>query len=93
MPRQVGPVIGRAIKDATGSFERALLLLPVLAIGMIVVSLFAPRRSNPEGRKTTNHRQVRRAQLRIQEAFPLIDTAPKITNRESLLERIGGSTR
>jgi len=38
-----GPVIGGAIKDATGSFERALLLLPVLAIGMIVVSLFAPR--------------------------------------------------
>jgi CP family cyanate transporter-like MFS transporter len=38
-----GPVIGGAIKDATGSFERALMLLPVLAIGMIVVALFVPR--------------------------------------------------
>lgn len=38
-----GPVIGGAIKDATGSFERALLLLPVLALGMIVVACFVPR--------------------------------------------------
>src|SRR5690606_13018910 len=27
-----GPVIGGGIKDVTGSFERALLLLPVLAV-------------------------------------------------------------
>lgn len=38
-----GPVVGGVIKDATGSFQRALLLLPVLAVGMIVVSLFVPR--------------------------------------------------
>lgn len=38
-----GPVIGGVIKDATGSFERALLLLPLLALVMIGVSLFAPR--------------------------------------------------
>ncbi|TXG87286.1 MAG: MFS transporter [Thermomicrobiales bacterium] len=38
-----GPVIGGVIKDATGSFERALLLLPVLAIGMIAVRFFVPR--------------------------------------------------
>lgn len=38
-----GPVIGGAIKDATGSFERALLLIPVLAIGLIFVALKAPR--------------------------------------------------
>ena len=38
-----GPVIGGAIKDATGSFERALLLLPVLSMAMIVVAFFAPR--------------------------------------------------
>ncbi len=38
-----GPVIGGAIKDATGSFERALLLLPILAVGMIVVAMFVPR--------------------------------------------------
>jgi hypothetical protein len=36
-------VIGGAIKDATGSFERALLLLPVLSVGMIVVALLVPR--------------------------------------------------
>ena len=35
-----GPVIGGAIKDATGSFERALLLLPVLAVGMIVLAMW-----------------------------------------------------
>ena len=38
-----GPVIGGVIKDATGSFERALLLLPILAVGLIVVAVFAPR--------------------------------------------------
>lgn len=38
-----GPVVGGAIKDATGSFERALLLLPILAIGMIAVAMFVPR--------------------------------------------------
>ncbi len=38
-----GPVIGGVIKDATGSFERALLLLPVLAVAMIALSLAAPR--------------------------------------------------
>jgi CP family cyanate transporter-like MFS transporter len=38
-----GPVVGGAIKDATGSFERALLLLPMLAVAMIVVAFFAPR--------------------------------------------------
>ena len=38
-----GPVIGGAIKDATGSFERALLLLPVLAAGLIVVAMFVPQ--------------------------------------------------
>ena len=38
-----GPIVGGAIKDATGSFERALLLLPVLAVAMIGVSFFAPR--------------------------------------------------
>jgi cyanate permease len=36
-------VVGGAIKDATGSFERALLLLPMLAVAMIVVAFFAPR--------------------------------------------------
>jgi cyanate permease len=38
-----GPIIGGAIKDATGSFERALLLLPVLAIAIIAIAFFAPR--------------------------------------------------
>lgn len=38
-----GPVIGGVIKDATGSFERALLLLPLLAMSMIALALFAPR--------------------------------------------------
>jgi CP family cyanate transporter-like MFS transporter len=38
-----GPVIGGVIKDATGSFERALLLLPILAIAMIAIAFFAPR--------------------------------------------------
>jgi CP family cyanate transporter-like MFS transporter len=38
-----GPVVGGAIKDATGSFERALLLLPVLAVGMIGIALLVPR--------------------------------------------------
>ena len=38
-----GPVIGGGIKDATGSFERALLLLPVLAVTMIAISFFVPR--------------------------------------------------
>lgn len=37
-----GPVIGGSVKDATGSFERALLLLPVLAVTMIVVATMAP---------------------------------------------------
>ena len=39
----VGPVIGGAIKDATGSFERALLLIPVLAAAMIALAMVAPR--------------------------------------------------
>lgn len=38
-----GPVVGGAIKDATGSFERALLLLPVLALGLMAMAFFAPR--------------------------------------------------
>ncbi len=38
-----GPVIGGAIKDATGSFEEALLILPVLAAGLIALAFFAPR--------------------------------------------------
>jgi CP family cyanate transporter-like MFS transporter len=46
-----GPVVGGAIKDATGSFERALLLLPVLAVVMIVVTLFVPR---PIGSQATS---------------------------------------
>jgi CP family cyanate transporter-like MFS transporter len=39
----LGPVVGGVIKDATGSFERALLLLPLLAVGMIATAFFAPR--------------------------------------------------
>lgn len=38
-----GPVVGGVVKDATGSFERALLLLPVLAVGLIAVAWFTPR--------------------------------------------------
>lgn len=39
----MGPVVGGVVKDATGSFQRALLLLPFLAVGMILVALKAPR--------------------------------------------------
>jgi CP family cyanate transporter-like MFS transporter len=38
-----GPVIGGVIKDATGSFERALLLLPLLATVLIGAAFFTPR--------------------------------------------------
>lgn len=38
-----GPVVGGAIKDATGSFERALLILPVMALIMTILAFFAPR--------------------------------------------------
>ncbi len=38
-----GPVIGGVIKDATGSFERALVLLPLLAIVLIAAAFFTPR--------------------------------------------------
>jgi len=38
-----GPVVGGVIKDATGSFERALLILPVMALGLTALALFTPR--------------------------------------------------
>jgi CP family cyanate transporter-like MFS transporter len=38
-----GPLIGGVIKDATGSFERALLLLPLLATVLIGAAFFTPR--------------------------------------------------
>ena len=38
-----GPLVGGVIKDATGSFERALLILPLMALGLIVLAFFTPR--------------------------------------------------
>jgi CP family cyanate transporter-like MFS transporter len=38
-----GPVVGGVIKDATGSFERALLLLPLLAMVLIAAAFFTPQ--------------------------------------------------
>ncbi|MCO5220843.1 MAG: MFS transporter [Thermomicrobiales bacterium] len=38
-----GPILGGAVKDATGSFERALLMLPILAVIMIGFALATPR--------------------------------------------------
>ncbi len=37
-----GPVVGGVIKDATGSFERALLILPVMALGLTALAFFTP---------------------------------------------------
>lgn len=38
----LGPVIGGAVKDVTGSFEAALLMLPVLALAILVLALRSP---------------------------------------------------
>lgn len=37
-----GPVVGGVIKDATGSFEEALLILPAMAIGLTLLAFFTP---------------------------------------------------
>lgn len=39
----MGPVIGGAIQDLTGSFETALALLPFIAVAMILLSWNAPQ--------------------------------------------------
>jgi CP family cyanate transporter-like MFS transporter len=38
----LGPVVGGALQDITGSFESALALLPVIALAMIVLAWFTP---------------------------------------------------
>jgi CP family cyanate transporter-like MFS transporter len=39
----MGPVVGGAIQDLTGSFESALALLPAIAVCMIALAWLAPR--------------------------------------------------
>jgi MFS transporter, CP family, cyanate transporter len=46
----LGPVIGGAIQDVTGSFEKALALLPVLAVATIILAWHVPQ---PRTTRTT----------------------------------------
>jgi CP family cyanate transporter-like MFS transporter len=39
----LGPVVGGALQDITGSFESALALLPAIALAMIVLAWHTPR--------------------------------------------------
>ena len=38
----LGPIVGGVIRDVTGSYDTALALLPVVAIGLIGLSFFVP---------------------------------------------------
>jgi CP family cyanate transporter-like MFS transporter len=43
----LGPIVGGAARDVTGSFDAALALLPILGVALVALALTVPRRISP----------------------------------------------